>query len=101
MQNAELGGGWSGRRITTSGDGEFRLAAISEPVRIRVTHELGFAEVLRQPDEEIGTIRIQSWAKVSGRLLQAGKPIPDQSIYFSPIPSGKLGEPRFSRFFQY
>jgi len=95
MQNAELAGGWSGRRITTSEEGEFHLAATSEPVRIRVTHALGFAEVLRQSDEEIGTIRLQSWAKVSGRLLQAGKPIPDQMIYFSPFPSGKLGEPRF------
>ncbi len=93
MRNAEVG--WSGRSVATSSAGRFQLAATSEPVRIRVTHELGFAEVLRQPDEAIGTIRLQSWAMVSGRLLQAGKPVPDQSIFFFPVPSGKLGEPRF------
>lgn len=95
MQNAELEGSWGGRRITTSDDGEFHLAATTEPVRFRVVHHSGFAEVLRQPDEQIGTITVEPWAPVSGNLLQDGKPVPNQSVSFHRLPSGQLGEPRF------
>ena len=93
ITNTELESG--GRKIETSADGGFRLAATFEPVRVRVTHESGFADVLRQPNETIGTIQLQPWASVRGRLLQDGKPIPDQTIYFFPIVRGELGEPRF------
>ncbi len=93
MRNAELD--WGGRHVATSSDGQFQLAATFEPIRIRVTHESGFAEVLRQPDEAIGTIQLQPWARVSGQLLQDGKPVPDETIYFFPVLGGNLGEPRF------
>ncbi|QDT94603.1 M56 family metallopeptidase [Gimesia aquarii] len=86
---------WSGQQIKTSNEGRFQLAATFEPIRVRVIHDIGFAEVLRKPDEKIGTIQLQPWAKVSGRLLQDGKPVPEQWIYFRPVRDGKLGEPRF------
>ena len=99
MKDGELNGSWGARQISTSGDGRFELASTSEPIRIRVTHATGFAEVLRQSAEPIGTIRLQSWASLSGQLLQDGKPVPKESIYFNPVFAGKIGEPRFQDFF--
>lgn len=93
MRNTELE--WGGEQFRTAADGTFQLAATFEPARIRITHESGFAEVLRQPHEEIGTIRLQPWGRVSGQLLHDGKPVPEQRIYFSPIPDRQLGEARF------
>jgi len=81
--------------IQTSAGGRFEIAVTFEPTRIRVIHESGFAEVVRQPDEDIGTITVQPWAQVSGTLFQAGKPVANEWIYFGPIQDRKLGEPRF------
>lgn len=86
---------WTGRPITAAADGTFESAATFEPVRFRVVHDSGWAEVLRQPDEPIGTIKLQPWAKVSGTLLQEGRPVPNQTIYFQPIATRPLGEARF------
>lgn len=86
---------WSGQEIKTSKEGRFQLAATFEPILVRVIHESGFAEVLRKQRQKIGTITLQPWAKVSGRLLQNGKPVSDHRIYFKPVRDGKLGEPRF------
>ncbi len=86
---------WGSRQTETNDNGKFRLSATSEPIRIRVMHEAGFAEIARQPDEVIGTVKLEPWAKLSGQLLQDGKPVPNQTVYFSPILDGQLGEPRF------
>jgi thiol-disulfide isomerase/thioredoxin len=58
-------------------------------------HAAGFAEIARQPDEPIGTIKLELWARLSGQLLRNGKPVPNQSVYFTAILDGQLGEPRF------
>lgn len=73
----------------------FELPATFEPSRIRVYNDSGFAEILRQPDEPIGTIVLQPWASVSGRLVQEGKPIPNEWIYFHPLAERALTEARF------
>lgn len=93
MQNNEFD--WSGIPLKTSSDGQFQIAATFEPTRIRALHKSGFAEIVRQPDEDIGTITIQPWAQISGRLFQAGKPVPNQLILFKTVQDRKLGEPRF------
>ncbi|MGE0378930.1 MAG: M56 family metallopeptidase, partial [Planctomycetaceae bacterium] len=93
VTNAELD--WGGREIKTSDDGRFQLAATFEPVRVRVLHEAGFADVRVDPDETLGTIRLLPWARVTGRLVHDGSPVADQTIRFNPVPSGVLGEPRF------
>jgi len=79
----------------TSAEGEFQIAATFEPTRIRAVHESGFAEIVRQPNEAIGTLTLQPWASVSGRLFQAGQPVADASISFKTVHDRKLGEPRF------
>lgn len=78
-----------------SGKSEFELPATFEPCRIRVFNDTGFAEVLRRPDEPIGEITLQPWASVSGRLVQDGKPIPNELIYCYPLISRGLTEARF------
>ncbi len=86
--------------ITTSSGGRFALAATFEPMRIRAMHASGFAEVLRAVDEPIGRLTLQPWARVSGRLVQDGKPVADQNIIFSPLPDRGLGEARFQDSYQ-
>ena len=93
MRNGELDG--DGVRLKTSSNGHFQLAATFEPTRIRVLHETGFAEVVRQPDEAIGTISIQPWSQISGQLFQAGKPVANEFILFRKLQNRALGEPRF------
>ena len=84
------------RVVRTSSDGRFRLNATTEPVRVRVLHEKGIAErVLEPADESLGDMALQPWAKVSGRLLQDGQPMGDQSVYFDRLVPRGLGDARF------
>jgi thiol-disulfide isomerase/thioredoxin/protocatechuate 3,4-dioxygenase beta subunit len=84
-----------GIAFEVKGKNRFELAATFEPSLIRVFNDMGFAEVLRQPNESIGTIRLQPWASVSGRLMQGDTPIANEGIYFSPVASRELTEARF------
>jgi thiol-disulfide isomerase/thioredoxin len=77
------------------GTSEFKLPATFEPQRIRIFNEAGFTEVLRQPNEPIGTITLQPWASVSGRLVQDGTPISSEWISFFPLVDRGLTEARF------
>ena len=87
--------------IRTDAQGAFSFRASSEPVLIRAVHDAGFIEVRREPGEPIGKLQLRPWAKVEGRLIQDGKPVGNQLILFSPIPTGnKLGEPRFQDSYQ-
>ncbi len=84
------------RSTFTDTEGRFALRATTEDVRVRVYHDLGFAEQAIAPDtEEIGVLQLKPWASVSGRLVQAEQPIAGQSIYFHPLASRGLTEARF------
>lgn len=89
-----------GTDLKTGAAGEFELLATFEPVRIRAIHASGFVEVLRQPDDEIGTLQLQPWAKISGQLVQDGGPMAEQAVFFNPIPDRGLGEARFQDSYQ-
>jgi beta-lactamase regulating signal transducer with metallopeptidase domain/thiol-disulfide isomerase/thioredoxin len=82
------------RPIRTDAQGGFALHATSESVLVRAVHDRGFVEVRLEPDEPIGTLRLQPWARVDGRLMQDGRPVGNQTIYFFPALKGNLGEPR-------
>ncbi len=84
-----------GISFRVEGTNEFRLPATFEPQRIRVFNDSGFAELFRQPDEQIGTITLQPWTSVSGRLVQDGKPITGETIYLFPLANRGLKEARF------
>jgi uncharacterized GH25 family protein/thiol-disulfide isomerase/thioredoxin len=87
---------YSSRPIRTDAQGSFRLLATTEPVRVRVYHDLGFAEKVLAPDnEEIGVMKLEPWATVSGRLMQAGGPVAGETIYFYSLVKRELTEARF------
>lgn len=84
-----------GIALRVEGTNEFRLPATFEPQRIRVFDETGYAEVFRQPNEDIGTLTLRPTASVSGRLLQAGEPLVGETIYCYPLANRGLKEARF------
>jgi beta-lactamase regulating signal transducer with metallopeptidase domain/uncharacterized GH25 family protein/thiol-disulfide isomerase/thioredoxin len=87
---------WDSRPIPTGQDGNFQLRATAEPVRVRAYHDLGFAEKALAPDEvEVGTLRLQPWAKVTGTLMQGDKPIANEGVSFYPLTNRGLTEARF------
>lgn len=88
--------GYGERVLKTDDEGRFELHATTEVERVRAFNETGIVEKLVQPDEAmIGELTLQPWAKVSGRLLQDGEPVGNQSIYFHALFRRGLGEPRF------
>jgi beta-lactamase regulating signal transducer with metallopeptidase domain/thiol-disulfide isomerase/thioredoxin len=100
LSSGEVGFGDRGEELKTAADGRFALAATWEPMRIRATHALGFAEVLRSPEEEIGPLTLVPWAKASGRLVQDGRPMKQQGIIVTTLPERHLGEARFQDSYQ-
>ena len=84
-----------GIAFEVKGKSQFELAATFEPCLIRVFNDNGFAEILRQPDEPIGTIRMKPWASLSGSLMQGDTPIANEGVSFRPLVSRGLIEARF------
>ncbi len=84
-----------GIALRVEGTNEFRLPATFEPHRIRVFDETGYAEVFRQPNEDIGTLTLRPTASISGRLIQAGEPLVGETIYCFPLVNRGLKEARF------
>ena len=76
-------------------EGEFKLPATFEPRIIRVFNDDGFAEVTQAIDQSLGTIRLQPWAKLSGRLMQGEKAIANETVYFRPLENRGLTDARF------
>jgi beta-lactamase regulating signal transducer with metallopeptidase domain/uncharacterized GH25 family protein/thiol-disulfide isomerase/thioredoxin len=87
---------YSSRASRTDARGGFQLLATTEPVRVRVYHDLGFAEKALAPDEtEAGELKLEPWATISGRLMQAGRPVAGETIYFYSLARRGLTEARF------
>jgi beta-lactamase regulating signal transducer with metallopeptidase domain/uncharacterized GH25 family protein/thiol-disulfide isomerase/thioredoxin len=84
-----------GIALHVEGTNEFRLPATFEPQRIRVFNDQGFTEVLRRPNEEIGTLTLQPTASISGRLVQDGEPLVGETIFCLPLANRGLKEARF------
>jgi len=87
---------YGARPIPTDAQGNFQLRATAEPVLVRVYDDLGFAENALAPnDEEVGVMKLEPWATVRGRLVQAGRPVAGQSVYYYPLVKRGLTEARF------
>ena len=87
---------WDSRPIPSDAEGNFQLHSTTEPVRVRAYHDLGFSEKTLSPDEQgVGELQLQPWAKVTGQLLQAGEPVPNEMVYFYPFSRHELKEARF------
>jgi beta-lactamase regulating signal transducer with metallopeptidase domain/thiol-disulfide isomerase/thioredoxin/uncharacterized GH25 family protein len=80
--------------VRTDRDGTFEIAAPTEPYLLQVVSPDGYAEVDRTVSEQPGDIRIKPWARVTGRLLQAGRPVANTSFTIEPIRIRETGLPR-------
>ena len=76
----------------TNQRGEFSFPAQFERYAVIVNHEKGYAETLLKPGQTPGDLRLKSWAKVEGRLLQDGKPVPEAAVYLRLASGTRFGE---------
>ncbi|MGN6543727.1 MAG: redoxin family protein, partial [Aureliella sp.] len=79
----------------TDDQGRFTWRAQFEPLLIHVIHKQGFAERELGVDEQPGTIQLQPWASIRGRLIQSGKPVANERIEFWPQKRRTSDQPRF------
>ncbi len=76
--------GMPGNQKVTGEDGTFTFPAQCERYAILAVHGTGYAELEAAPDHQPGELTLRPWARVQGRLLQAGKPVPETWISFRP-----------------
>jgi beta-lactamase regulating signal transducer with metallopeptidase domain/thiol-disulfide isomerase/thioredoxin/uncharacterized GH25 family protein len=72
-------------RVNLDVNGRFEIASQLEPYALIVISREGYGEILRAASETPGQIRIHRWAKVTGRLIQSGKPVPNCNVMLSTI----------------
>lgn len=84
-----------GIAMRVSGSNQFELPETFEPQLIRVFNELGFAEIALPPDGTLGIVRLQPWARVTGRLMQGDKLVANEGVSFRPLVQRGLTEARF------
>jgi thiol-disulfide isomerase/thioredoxin/uncharacterized GH25 family protein len=84
----------AGATIQSHSDGAFEIPAPIEPYILQVVSQSGYAEVERTVSEQPGDIRIKPWARVTGRVLQSGKPVANASLTIEPIRIHATGLPR-------
>ncbi len=74
-----------GYRVVSDDDGRFEIPAYRDRYALVVVSPNGFAEVERDASQIPGEIPLKRWAKVTGRLVQSGKPVPNREIFLVPI----------------
>ena len=80
-------------RIQMDGNGGFEIAALVEKYSIIALSPDGYGEVTRAAGELPGQVRLARWAKVSGKLVQSGRPMPNCSVMLTTIRLGGGDEP--------
>jgi beta-lactamase regulating signal transducer with metallopeptidase domain/thiol-disulfide isomerase/thioredoxin/uncharacterized GH25 family protein len=79
------GGRESNYRVKTNDRGEFEIAHQLERYALTIVSDAGYGEAERPVGDIPGVITVRPWAKVSGRLVQAGKPVPNIIVWLEPI----------------
>ena len=79
------GGRSSNYRVKTNEQGEFEIAHQLERYCLTVVSNEGYGEADRPAGELPGKVNVRPWAKVSGRLVQDGKPVGDWNVHLQPI----------------
>lgn len=74
-----------GIAFRVTGEYQFQLPATFETRCIRLYNQDGFTEILREPNEDLGIIELESWASISGRMVHEGKPVAGHTVRFNPI----------------
>jgi thiol-disulfide isomerase/thioredoxin len=91
----DLYAAWSSNeKVITDGQGAFSFPAQFERYALIVSHEAGYAEVPLEPDQQPGDLALRAWARLEGRLLDAGRPIPSVWVHFAPLRIPSDGSPR-------
>ena len=75
----------SNQKVVTDGQGAFSFPAQFERYVLIAIHDAGYAEVSLEPDQQPGELALRAWARVEGRLMQAGQPVPSAWIVFEPL----------------
>ncbi|MEJ7638012.1 MAG: redoxin domain-containing protein, partial [Singulisphaera sp.] len=75
----------SNQTARTDGQGVFSFPAQFERYAVVAIHDKGYAEVDLEPDRQPGELAMRDWARVEGRLLQAGRPVLEAWINFEPL----------------
>jgi beta-lactamase regulating signal transducer with metallopeptidase domain len=75
----------SGLHFKTDRAGSFEMPSPIEPYFVQVVSSQGYAAVERQTAQPPGQIQIANWAKLTGRVLQSGKAIPNCPVVIEPI----------------
>ncbi len=78
--------------VASNSGGEFYFLAQFERYKVAVLHDSGYAEALLMPDQSPGDLTLKKWARVAGRLYQAGQPVPDASVYLRPLDGQRFGD---------
>ncbi len=71
--------------VTTDEQGAFEIIPQMERYTLIVVTPDGYAEVERKADQPPGEIRARRWAKLSGRLVQAGQGVPASVVTIHPV----------------
>jgi len=61
-------------KTQTDSSGKFTLAAATDPQGLIIVHDQGYAEVSAGDLANIGTIRLQPWGTVKGKLMAGSQP---------------------------
>ena len=80
--------------VSTDAEGHFEIVPQFERYKLIVVAPGGYAEAEHSAEDKPGELRLLPWAKVSGRVMQDGKPVPDTQVYWSPIQLRGGEEPR-------
>jgi beta-lactamase regulating signal transducer with metallopeptidase domain/thiol-disulfide isomerase/thioredoxin/protocatechuate 3,4-dioxygenase beta subunit len=83
--HTEDGGRSSNYRVKTNDQGEFEIAHQIERYALIVVCDRGYGEADRSVGDPPGVVIMRRWAKVSGRLVQAGKPVGDWNVRLDPV----------------
>jgi protocatechuate 3,4-dioxygenase beta subunit/thiol-disulfide isomerase/thioredoxin len=79
--------------VVTRDDGWFEIVPQFEDYSVVVNCARGCAKVDRPARETPGKIELQRWARVEGRLLQGGEPVPSWGVNLEPIRPFAEGQP--------
>jgi thiol-disulfide isomerase/thioredoxin len=83
----------SNQKVVTDQQGAFAFPAQFERYALVVLHDDGYAEARFEPGQQPDELALKAWARVEGRLVQGGQPVPSAWILFDPIRLGGVGLP--------
>ena len=77
--------GYGNEFVDSDASGAFAFPAQFERYTVIVTHDDGYAEVTLQPEQLPGELKLKKWARVAGRVLEAGRPVAGAEVVLDAI----------------